>query len=121
MSPDVPPKDASKEVPPLPLSGAWFGAPGDDGLSSVGTASETEMSLEQEVLLEPTHMQALEEDIARQMTAARDFTSLLAAEIVDSAVASLHAAARLGPHRVAALLTWDCTPAVEPVLTETHE
>jgi hypothetical protein len=46
----------------------------------------------------------LYEDVAAQIAAAREFTTLVAAQILDSAGEILDAAAHLGPQRVVMLL-----------------
>jgi hypothetical protein len=121
MASDVPATDAFKEVPLLLPAGEWFDRPGADNLSEPADASATDAPIDEEIVLEPRHMQALQEDIDQQVTAAEDFTALLAAKIIDSADASLDAAARLGSHRVVALLTWTCATPTESGLRETPE
>jgi hypothetical protein len=108
MTPNVPFTDAFKEVPPLPPSSNWPDWPGDR--SQAPDVNETDTSTEQETVIEWGSMQALQEDIASQVAAANEFAVSLAARIVDSADVSLDAAARLGPNRVAELLTWSCSP-----------
>ena len=62
-----------------------------------------------------------QEDIDSQVTAANEFAVYLAARIIESADASLDAAARLGAHRVADLLAWTCTPPAPLDFRETDE
>ena len=104
MASDVPLTDASRDVPPLPSVSEWLDQPGEGCLSEA--AAGNAMPIEPEIVLEPRHAQALQEDIDSQMAAARDFAALLASEIIGSAGESLRAAARLGSQRVVALLTW---------------
>ncbi len=121
MASDVAFTDASREVPPLPSVSEWLDKPGEGSLSGPSEAGAADVPSEQEIAIEARHEQALQEDIDSQMAAAKDFATLLASAIAGSAEAALAAAAWLGPHRVAALLTWTCTPEAEPDVTETHE
>jgi hypothetical protein len=95
MAPDVLCTDASSEVPFL-RPAAERQEPVDNGNPGPDTNDPVEM--------ESSASQMLYEDVAAQIAAAREFTTLVAAQILDSAGEILDAAAHLGPQRVVMLL-----------------
>jgi hypothetical protein len=97
---------ASREVPFVAPAAEWFGWVDGGNSPDVFGSYLDDTATEQEVILAQQEQQALEEDTSAQVTAAQDFTTLVAAEIVNSADAAIEAAARLGSHRVISLLGW---------------
>jgi hypothetical protein len=104
MVPDVLGTDASREVPFLTTPAVDEQAHGNRSNLDANDGSQVEPMAEQETEIESGDSRILYEDVSAQITAAKEFTTLVAAQILDAADSILDVAAHLGPQRVLMLL-----------------